>query len=77
MGLIDPRLGLSLLKSLSGTIGNPVETAMNAIEQYLLIAWLLLPGPTALSGKKARNGMGMAEMKSLVEDHTQHCWEKW
>lgn len=50
---------------------------MNAIEQYLLIAWLLLPGPTALSGKKARNGMGMAEMKSLVGDHTQHCWEKW
>jgi len=46
VGLIDSMRGLSVLKSLSGTSGNPVEAATNAAEQHQLIAWLLIPGST-------------------------------
>lgn len=36
MGLIDPMLCLPVLKLLSGTSGNPVEAAMNTVEQHQL-----------------------------------------
>lgn len=60
MGLIDPMLGLSVLKSLSGTSGNPVEAARNAVGQHQLIAWLLIPGSKGLTVKIPRNGLGTA-----------------
>lgn len=57
MGLTDPTLGQSVLKSLSGTSGNPTA---NAVEQHQLIAWLLIAGCTGLPVKIPRNGQGTA-----------------
>lgn len=60
VGLIDPTLGLSVLKLLSGTSGNRVDAATNAVEQHQLIAWLLIPGSMGLPVKISRNGLGTA-----------------
>lgn len=57
VGLIDPTLGQSVLKSLSGTSGNRTT---NAVEQHQLIAWLLIAGRTGLPVKIPRNGQGTA-----------------
>lgn len=56
-GLIDTTLGQSVLKSFSGTKGNPTT---NAGEQHQLIAWLLIAGCTGLPVKIPRNGQGTA-----------------
>lgn len=37
VGLIDPMEGLRVIKFLSARSGNPVEVAMNAVEQRQLI----------------------------------------
>lgn len=55
VGLIDPTLGESVLKSLSRTSVNPTT---NAAEQHQLTARLLIAGCAGLPAKIPRNGQG-------------------